>query len=108
MDHNPSTDANKPKGETRPVGWLTGTAAGFMLMVIGVLVSFTGIGLIIGLPLILAGIAYPFIARHIIRGPCPYCGMMFSTLDSKPRIKCRACGKHIVIRDKKFFRTEEP
>ena len=106
MDHDQSTETNKTKGKTGPVGWLTATAAGFILMVIGVLVSFTGIGLIVGIPLILAGIAYPFIARHIITGPCPYCGIKISTLASRSGIACRACGKPVIIQEKKFVKSE--
>ncbi len=106
MDHDQSTDTNNAKVRTGPVGWLTATSAGFILIVIGVLVSFTGIGLILGIPLILAGIAYPFIARHIITGPCPYCGIKVSTLGSRSEVKCRACGKPVVIQNKQFVKSE--
>ena len=106
MNHDQSTDAKNEKGETKPVGWLTGTMTGFILIVIGVLVSLTGISLIIGLPLMLAGIAYPFLSRHIIRGRCPDCGNMISTLGSKSAVTCRACGKSIINQNKKLINAE--
>jgi DNA-directed RNA polymerase subunit RPC12/RpoP len=59
-----------------------------------------------GIPLILAGIAYPLIARSLISGKCPYCGRNVSALNSKPCINCPGCGRHIVIRDKKYFEAQ--
>ena len=90
----------------KPVGGLTGTAIGFVLIVIGIMVSFTVVGLIIGVPLILAGVTYPLIARSLIRGQCPYCGKNVSALNSKPGINCPGCGRLIVIRDKKYFEAQ--
>ena len=88
------------------VGCLTGPMTGFILIVIGAMVSFTGIGLIMGIPLILIGIAYPFIGRSLIKGPCPYCGSAMSAFGFKKGITCLACKERIVIRDGKFFRAE--
>ena len=56
--------------------------------------------------LILAGVAYPLIARSLIRGQCPYCGRDVSALNTKPGINCPGCGKYIVIRDKKHFEAQ--
>lgn len=106
MDNDKSTETKNTKGETTAVGWFTGLIVGFILIVIGVMVSLTGVGLIIGIPLILAGLAYPFIARSLIKGHCPYCGSTVSVLGSKSGVTCRSCRKHIVIQDKKFTRAE--
>lgn len=106
MDKDESAETKNDKGRGMAVGCLTGPAAGFILIVIGAMVSLTGIGLIIGIPLILCGIAYPFIARSLITGQCPYCGRKVSALGHKPGITCPACKKRIVIRDKNFFSAE--
>ncbi|MBP1711779.1 MAG: hypothetical protein H6Q49_1981 [Deltaproteobacteria bacterium] len=106
MGNDKSAERKNAKGEDMKVGYLTGPITGFILIVIGVLVSFTGIGLIIGIPLILCGIAYPFIGRSLIKGPCPYCGSEVRAFGFKTWITCLACRELIVIRDKKFFRAE--
>jgi len=106
MDNDKLAETKKIKGEGIRVGCLTGLMVAFILIVIGVMVSLTIIGLIIGIPLILSGIAYPFIARSLIKGQCPYCGSEVSALDFKPGVTCRACKKLIVIKNKKFFSVE--
>jgi hypothetical protein len=106
MGNDKSADPKKAKGEVKTVGWFTGPMVGFILIVIGAMVSFTGIGLLIGVPMILIGIAYPFIGRSLIKGPCPYCGQELSAFGFKTGITCLACKEHVIIRDKKFFREE--
>ncbi|MEN6508907.1 MAG: hypothetical protein ABFD63_09040 [Smithella sp.] len=106
MDKDKSAEMKNDGGKGAPVGCLTGSAIAFILIAIGIMVSLTGVGLIIGIPLILAGIAYPLIARSLISGKCPYCGRNVSALNSKPCINCPGCGRHIVIRDKKYFEAQ--
>ena len=84
MGNDKSADPKKAKGEVKTVGWFTGPMVGFILIVIGAMVSFTGIGLLIGVPMILIGIAYPFIGRSLIKGPCPYCGQELSAFGFNP------------------------
>ena len=106
MDTDKSAEMKNDGGRGKPVGCLTGSAIAFILIAVGMMVSLTGVGLIIGIPLILAGIAYPLIARSLIRGQCPYCGKNVSALNSKPGINCPGCGRLIVIRDKKYFAAQ--
>ena len=106
MGNDKSAETKNAKREVTGVGCLTGPMVGFILIVIGVMVSFTGIGLIIGIPLILIGIAYPLIGRSLIKGPCPYCGSEVSAFGFKTGITCLACKERIAIRDMKFFRAE--
>jgi len=106
MDNNKFAEKKNDGNRGKTVGGLTGTAIGFVLIAIGIMVSLTGVGLIIGVPLILAGVAYPLIARSMIRGQCPYCGRNVSALNSKPGINCPECGRDIVIRDKKYFEAQ--
>ena len=106
MSNDKPAETKNAGGTGAGVGCLTGPMTGFILIVIGVMVSFTGIGLIMGIPLILIGIAYPFIGRSLIKGPCPYCGSAVSAFGFKTGITCLACKERIVIRDGKFFRAE--
>ncbi len=106
MNTDKSSEMKNDGGRGKPVGGLPGTATGFILIVIGIMVSLTGVGLMIGIPLILAGVAYPLVARSLIRGQCPYCDRKVSTINTKPGINCPGCGKYIVIRDKKYFEAQ--
>lgn len=67
MNTDKSAETKNAGGRGKPVGGLTGAAIGFILIAIGIMVSLTGVGLVIGIPLILAGVAYPLIARSLIR-----------------------------------------
>src|SRR5690606_4418305 len=107
MNTDKSAETKNAGGRGKPVGGLTGAAIGFILIAIGIMVSLTGVGLVIGIPLSLAGVAYPLIARSLIRGQCPYCGRNVSALNTKPGINCPGCGKYIVIRDKKYFEAQQ-
>ena len=106
MTTDKSAETKNAGGRGKPVRGLTGTAIGFILVVVGIMVSLTGVGLIIGIPLILAGVGYPLIALSLIGGQCPYCGRNISALNTKPGINCPGCGKYIVIRDKKHFEAQ--
>ena len=110
MDNDKSTETKNVKGEGMVVGCLIGPILAVLFIIAGSIFCATGIGAIIGIPLILGGIAAPFLApfigRSLIKGQCPYCGSDVSILGSSPGVNCSACKKRIVIRDKKFFRVE--
>jgi DNA-directed RNA polymerase subunit RPC12/RpoP len=106
MNTGKSDEMKKDEGGGKSVGVGAGTAIGFILIAIGIMVSFTVVGLVVGIPMILAGVAYPMIARSLIRGQCPYCGRNVSAMNSRPGIRCPGCGRHIVIRDKKYFEAQ--
>ncbi len=94
----------------KAVGVAAGTTLGFgcgvMLFVVGLLISLTGIGVIIGVPLMLAGILTPIFGLLMglakIKGPCPYCGTLVYASSSDPGVTCPGCKKRIVIRQKQF------
>ncbi|MBD3348841.1 MAG: hypothetical protein GF400_06555 [Candidatus Eisenbacteria bacterium] len=90
-------------------GCATGWVLGIILVVMGLLLTFTGIGAIIGIPLIVAGIIVPLVAPFLglssIRGPCPYCGSRVRASRGSPGAVCPACGRRIVIRDGRYYRV---
>ncbi len=54
-------------------GCVNGTFTEFAAIVVGSLICFTGIGAIIGIPIIIAGIIFPFlnIGNSTLVGNCP-------------------------------------
>lgn len=45
-------------------------------------------------------------AAGTLKGQCPYCNEEVSGIESQKGFNCTACKKRIVIRDKKFYRTD--
>jgi ssDNA-binding Zn-finger/Zn-ribbon topoisomerase 1 len=60
-----------------------------------------------GIVFIIIGIAVFFISyaqgANMITGACPYCGHKILTYKNQLNTKCKACRKHIVIKDNKFI-----
>src|SRR5713101_7065013 len=99
-------------------GFSFSIAVGLALFITGLIVSLTvgegtSIGLIFGIPLLVAGLVIPiFMMRDLfktneINAPCPNCGTTIKTSDASLRLKCQGCGKVIDIRDEKLFLAEE-
>ena len=79
MDDQPEfSETTRATGEGMGMGCLAGGATSGCLIVMGGLLCLTGIGAIIGIPLILGGLLAPFLAPLVtmgsLKGPCPYCG----------------------------------
>lgn len=94
---------------TAAVAGLLGVVVGSSLVVIGGLLSFSGIGACFGIPLVIIGIGLPFGAVGVfgaIQGPCPYCGTSLSALRREKGVKCSACTKRVVVRDMRFFAVD--
>ena len=76
----------------------------------GLALSATGIGAIVGIPLILSAILFPFISPFIgarlvrLTGPCPYCGT--SVTGGMVGFNCHACKKRIVVKNNRFIRVD--
>ncbi|MCG7407680.1 hypothetical protein MH117_09615 [Paenibacillus sp. ACRRX] len=76
---------------------------------LGIAISFTGIGIFIGLPLIVMGIISPFMAKKtdstVYRIVCPTCG--FETRNQKkPGITCKACKKRMVLQGDHYVNVD--
>jgi hypothetical protein len=110
-------DVPRPYTETssdRATGVAAGCAAGWLigvcLVAVGLLLTLTGIGALIGIPLILFGIVFPFVGPFLglgsIRGACPHCGAQVRSTKSRPGATCPACLRRIVIRDGRYYRVD--
>ncbi|MDQ2975355.1 MAG: hypothetical protein M3R69_08085 [Acidobacteriota bacterium] len=92
-------------------------ALGLILFIAGLVISLTlgegtSIGLVFGIPLLLAGLILPlFMMRDLftkndVAGACPYCGAPIKTSDATIRLECPACNHLVGVREEKFYQVE--
>jgi len=109
MGKGRSTEIRSAKGEGVVAEYL-GLAIGVIFFGVGGILCLSGIGAIIGIPLIVVGILFPFLAPvlglTIIKGQCPYCGSDVLISSTQPEVTCLACKKLIVIRNEEFLRVD--
>lgn len=85
-------------------------AIGLVLFIAGLVISLTlgqgaTIGLIFGIPLLIAGLVLPvFMMRDLfhhneVNGPCPFCGAPIRTSDATIRLNCPSCKRLIEVRE---------
>jgi predicted RNA-binding Zn-ribbon protein involved in translation (DUF1610 family) len=95
-------------------GFSFSIAVGLLLFIAGLIISLTvggggGLGLIFGIPLLVAGLIIPlFMMRDLfktseIKEPCPNCGQTIKTSDATLQLRCPACQKVIDVREEKLF-----
>ncbi len=79
-----------------------------ILIFIGILLSATGIGMLIGIPLIIAGLIVPFFysvaALAGRKGNCPYCDFEVESPIAQDAMNCPVCKNRIIIKNNKFIR----
>ncbi len=92
-------------------------ALGLILFIAGLIISLTlgngtSIGLIFGIPLLLAGLVLPlFMMRDLFKqnevsGPCPYCNGPIRTSDATLSLMCPNCKNVVMVRDMKLYRAD--
>ncbi|HEY2962893.1 MAG TPA: hypothetical protein VGJ37_10785 [Pyrinomonadaceae bacterium] len=90
---------------------------GLILFLAGLVISLTfgqsaTIGLIFGIPLLIAGLVLPvFMMRDLfhhneVDGACPFCGTPIKTSDATIRLNCPACKRLIEVREMSLHRGE--
>jgi len=100
-----------PETEKAPVknafaGLYFGIIVAPMMVIVGVMLCLTGLGAILGIPMIIGGIlaplAGPLIGFGAERGTCPSCGAPVSSVASSQTFACDACHQRIAIRNHSF------
>jgi predicted RNA-binding Zn-ribbon protein involved in translation (DUF1610 family) len=92
-------------------------AAGLILFIAGLIISLTlgngtSLGLIFGIPLLLAGLILPvFMMRDLfkqneVKGPCPHCSTPIRTSDATLSLMCPNCKNVVMVRDMKLYPKE--
>jgi DNA-directed RNA polymerase subunit RPC12/RpoP len=91
-------------------GLLIGLLTAPILIIFGTLLSLTGLGAILGVPLILGAIFAPLLGPMIglgaLKGKCPWCGAQLGAISSKQSFDCSHCHQRVLIRNRKFVRAE--
>jgi hypothetical protein len=88
-------------------GFVYGTSMAIWAFIVGVFLCATGIGALIGVPLMIAGVLMPFLGAAkgaaILNGPCPWCG--HRATGSPPGFNCAACRNRVIVRGKFFMKA---
>ncbi|HET6170148.1 MAG TPA: hypothetical protein VFE01_08205 [Terracidiphilus sp.] len=87
-------------------GLLFGVIAAPVMIIVGVMLCLTGLGAILGIPMIIGGVlaplAGPMIGFGAIKGKCPLCDAPVSSLPGVESFHCEACQQQIAVRHEKF------
>jgi hypothetical protein len=92
-------------------------AVGLVLFIAGLVITLTlgqgaTIGLVFGIPLLVAGLVLPLIMmrdlfqKNEIDSECPFCGAPIKTSDATIRLNCPACKRLIEVRDMSLLKGE--
>ena len=118
-------EAKRPEAAAKPVktfdgayGFSFAIALGLLLFIGGLVVSLwlggeNGLGLVFGIPLLIAGLLVPIFmtrdifTRHEVTEPCPYCGTIIKTTDAMSRLECPKCHKMVLVREAHYHKTEQ-
>lgn len=102
-------EVEKSPAEGAFSGLLFGVIAVPMLLIVGTLLCLTGLGAILGIPMILTGILAPLIGPLIgmraHAGHCPYCGASLSNLESTHEATCPVCNRVVAVKRGMFVKA---
>ncbi len=118
METKETENERSGRGFDSAYGFSFAIGIGLILFIAGLVISLTlgegtSIGLIFGIPLLVAGIILPlFMMRDLFKqnevsGVCPYCSTPIRTSDATIRLRCPACKREVEVRDMKLYRAEE-
>jgi hypothetical protein len=114
MSENETDGAKTRRTFDGAFGFSFSIAVGLLLFIVGLFISLTvggagGIGLIFGIPLLVAGLFIPlFTMRDLfktseIQAPCPKCGATIKTSDATLQLRCPGCQSVIDVREGELF-----
>lgn len=91
-------------------GLLFGMLAVPILVIVGTMLCLTGLGAILGIPMILAAVFAPLLGPVVglgaLKGKCPWCGVTVSSIINAKDFDCHACGGRVAIRNRKFVAVQ--
>jgi len=90
-------------------GLLFGMIVAPMLLIVGTLLCLTGLGAILGIPMILAAVLSPLLGPMIgigtLKGKCPWCGTAVNSVEHAKDFTCLECSQRIAIRQREFVKA---
>lgn len=90
-------------------GLLLGLLAVPILILPGALLCLTGLGAILGIPMIVVGVCAPLLGPMIglgtLDGKCPWCGTRVNGREGARDFSCLACSQRIAIKHREFVKA---
>lgn len=90
-------------------GLFFGLIAAPPLIIYGTMICLLGPPMVLGIPLIVAGIAAPFLGPYLainaVRGNCPWCAAKITSVGPLDAFYCHACSRRIVVKDREMMRA---
>jgi predicted RNA-binding Zn-ribbon protein involved in translation (DUF1610 family) len=87
-------------------GMLFGMLAVPILVIVGTMLCLTGLGAILGIPMILSAVFAPLLGPMMgigaLHGKCPWCGVNVTSIVNAKDFDCHACGRRIAVRRREF------
>ncbi len=118
MDSDTPTAVKRGRTFDSAFGFSFAIGIGLVLFIGGLVISLTvgettSIGLIFGIPMLIAGIVLPLImmrdlfTQNEIKGACPHCATPIRTSDATLRLRCPNCKREVAVRDAQLVPIEE-
>ncbi len=80
-----------------------------ILAIVGTMLCLTGLGALLGVPMIIVAVLAPLLGPMIgigaMHGTCPWCGIRIHSIITVPEFYCHGCSKPILIENRKFLRA---
>ena len=90
-------------------GLLLGIVITPMCIIVGTMLCLTGLGAILGIPMIIGGILAPILTPMIVigepKGMCPWCGTKVSNVFNAAHFECHECGQRIDAQNRHFIKA---
>lgn len=95
------------EGQTSAPGGFGGMMFGLLIapvmIIVGTMLCLTGLGAILGIPMIIAAVFTPLIAPMMgmkaHKGKCPTCGMVVTSMADGRNYDCPACNRTFAVTD---------
>ncbi len=91
-------------------GLFFGVVVAPVCLIVGTMLTITGIGIFVGIPLIILGIFAPLLGSVLglneLNGKCPWCGTRIASIVNHTQdFACPACSRMIAVRDHELQKT---
>jgi DNA-directed RNA polymerase subunit RPC12/RpoP len=90
-------------------GLFLGVIVAPMCIIVGTMLCLTGLGAILGVPVIIGGVLAPILGPMIVigepKGMCPWCGTKVSNVFNASSFDCHQCGKKIDAQNRHFIKA---
>jgi len=105
----PSAETEKAPMRSTFTGLFFGVIVAPMCIIVGTMLCLTGLGAILGIPMIVGGVLAPILGPMIClgepKGKCPWCGTRVTNVFNASSFECHECGKTIDAHDRHFIKA---